>query len=208
MPNIIIFSQYDLIRYFFNEITSEVFNKESDKFDVSITICYSLSEFHESISLVDNARIILDADNLSKLDLLYIFSLINNKTKKSSVFLFIKEKNALNFLGEMRNLLTVFLYKNAPLELLKRMLEDFVLDRQVKKRDLKISSQLKGDCPLTQRENEVMHLILNGISNSDIAGLLNISHKTASAHRMKIYRKYNVNNLMGLYIQFKHDGVR
>ncbi|ELI7923967.1 helix-turn-helix domain-containing protein [Yersinia enterocolitica] len=208
MPNIIIFSQYDLIRYFFNEITSEVFNKESDKFDVSITICYSLSEFHESISLVDNARIILDADNLSKLDLLYIFSLINNKTKKSSVFLFIKEKNALNFLGEMRNLLTVFLYKNAPLELLKRMLEDFVLERQVKKRDLKISSQLKGDCPLTQRENEVMHLILNGISNSDIAGLLNISHKTASAHRMKIYRKYNVNNLMGLYIQFKHDGVR
>ncbi len=108
----------------------------------------------------------------------------------------------------MRNLLTVFLYKNAPLELLKRMLEDFVLERQVKKRDLKISSQLKGDCPLTQRENEVMHLILNGISNSDIAGLLNISHKTASAHRMKIYRKYNVNNLMGLYIQFKHDGVR
>ncbi|MGM7745433.1 helix-turn-helix domain-containing protein [Yersinia enterocolitica] len=208
MPNIIIFSQYDLIRYFFNEITSEVFNKESDKFDVSITICYSLSEFHESISLVDNARIILDADNLSKLDLLYIFSLINNKTKKSSVFLFIKEKNALNFLGEMRNLLTVFLYKNAPLELLKRMLEDFVLERQVKKRDLKISSQLKGDCPLTQRENEVIHLILNGISNSDIAGLLNISHKTASAHRMKIYRKYNVNNLMGLYIQFKHDGVR
>ncbi|MGM7971485.1 helix-turn-helix domain-containing protein [Yersinia enterocolitica] len=208
MPNIIIFSQYDLIRYFFNEITSEVFNKESDKFDVSITICYSLSEFHESISLVDNARIILDADNLSKLDLLYIFSLINNKTKKSSVFLFIKEKNALNFLGEMRKLLTVFLYKNAPLELLKRMLEDFVLERQVKKRDLKISSQLKGDCPLTQRENEVMHLILNGISNSDIAGLLNISHKTASAHRMKIYRKYNVNNLMGLYIQFKHDGVR
>ncbi|EPC7976116.1 helix-turn-helix domain-containing protein [Yersinia enterocolitica] len=208
MPNIIIFSQYDLIRYFFNEITSEVFNKESDKFDVSITICYSLSDFYESISLVDNARIILDADNLSKLDLLYIFSLINNKTKKSSVFLFIKEKNALNFLGEMRNLLTVFLYKNAPLELLKRMLEDFVLERQVKKRDLKISSQLKGDCPLTQRENEVMHLILNGISNSDIAGLLNISHKTASAHRMKIYRKYNVNNLMGLYIQFKHDGVR
>ncbi|MGM7910984.1 response regulator transcription factor [Yersinia enterocolitica] len=208
MSNIIIFSKYDLIRYFFNEITSEVFNKESDKFDVSITICYSLSEFHESISLVDNARIILDADNLSKLDLLYIFSLINNKTKKSSVFLFIKEKNALNFLGEMRNLLTVFLYKNAPLELLKRMLEDFVLDRQVKKRDLKISSQLKGDCPLTPREKEVMHLILTGISNADIADLLNISHKTASAHRMKIYRKYNVNNLMGLYIQFKHDGVR
>ncbi|EPN8541740.1 LuxR C-terminal-related transcriptional regulator [Yersinia enterocolitica] len=41
-----------------------------------------------------------------------------------------------------------------------------------------------------------------------MADLLNISHKTASAHRMKIYRKYNVNNLMGLYIQFKHDGVR
>ncbi|EKN6183208.1 LuxR family transcriptional regulator, partial [Yersinia enterocolitica] len=75
MPNIIIFSQYDLIRYFFNEITSEVFNKESDKFDVSITICYSLSDFYESISQVDNARIILDADNLNKLDLLYIFSL-------------------------------------------------------------------------------------------------------------------------------------
>lgn len=208
MSNIIIFSQYDLIRYFFNEIASEIFNNKSDKSDVSITICYSLSEFHESISQVDNARIILDADNLKKLDLLYIFSLISNKAKKSNVFLFIKEQNALNSLGEMRKIPTVFLYKNAPLELLKRMLEDFVLDRRVKKRDLKISSQLKGDCPLTQREKEVMHLILTGISNADIAELLNISHKTASAHRMKIYRKYNVNNLMGLYIQFKHDGVR
>ncbi len=61
---------------------------------------------------------------------------------------------------------------------------------------------------LQKTEKEVMHLILTGISNADIADLLNISHKTASAHRMKIYRKYNVNNLMGLYIQFKHDGVR
>lgn len=207
MPNIIIFSQYDLIRYFFNEIISEIFNNKSDEPDVSITICYSLSEFHESISQVDNARIILDADNLNKFDLLYIFSLISNKTKKSNVFLFIKEQNALNFLGEMRRLPTVFLYKNAPLELLKRMLQDFILERRVKKRDLKISSKLKGDCPLTPREKEVMHLILTGISNADIAKLLNISHKTASAHRMKIYRKYNVNNLMGLYVQFKHDGV-
>ncbi|MFJ1228403.1 response regulator transcription factor [Yersinia proxima] len=77
----------------------------------------------------------------------------------------------------------------------------------MKKRDLQISSKLKGDCPLTQREKEVIHLILTGVSNADIAELLNISHKTASAHRMKIYRKYNVNSLMGLYIQFKHGDL-
>ncbi|HHH0336601.1 TPA: LuxR family transcriptional regulator, partial [Yersinia enterocolitica] len=89
MSNIIIFSKYDLIRYFFNEIITEIFNNQSNKSDVSITICYSLSDFYESISQVDNARIILDADNLNKLDLLYIFSLISNKAKKSNVFLFI-----------------------------------------------------------------------------------------------------------------------
>ncbi|WP_227725988.1 helix-turn-helix transcriptional regulator [Yersinia proxima] len=186
---------------------SGILDNESNEFHSSITICASLSELHKLISVIDNARIIFDADNISKLDLLYIFSLINNKTKKSNVFLFVKEQNALNFPEEMKKLPEVFLYKNAPLELLKRILEDFVLDRKVKKRDLQISSKLKGDCPLTQREKEVIHLILTGVSNADIAELLNISHKTASAHRMKIYRKYNVNSLMGLYIQFKHGDL-
>lgn len=111
MSNIIIFSKYDLIIYFFNEIITEIFNNQSNKSDVSITICYSLSDFYESISQVDNARIILDADNLNKLDLLYIFSLISNKAKKSNVFLFIKEQNALNSLGEMRKIPTVFYTK-------------------------------------------------------------------------------------------------
>lgn len=46
--------------------------------------------------------------------------------------------------------------------------------------------------PLTERENQVLQLILSGKSNKEIAGVLFISENTVKVHARNIYAKYDV----------------
>ncbi len=47
---------------------------------------------------------------------------------------------------------------------------------------------------LTPREREVLALLVKGLSNSEIAGRLNVSHATAKAHVSNILAKLGVSN--------------
>lgn len=47
---------------------------------------------------------------------------------------------------------------------------------------------------LTQREEEVLNLLLQGYSNNKIAEILSVSVHTAKAHVDSIFRKFNVHN--------------
>lgn len=47
---------------------------------------------------------------------------------------------------------------------------------------------------LTQRELDIFYLISEGMSNKEIASVLNISHKTVSVHRYNIMFKLRINN--------------
>lgn len=47
---------------------------------------------------------------------------------------------------------------------------------------------------LTEREREVLDLLLAGRSNKEVAELLNISHRTVEVHRSKIMRKTGARN--------------
>ena len=47
---------------------------------------------------------------------------------------------------------------------------------------------------LTQREVEISNLIRNGLSNKEIGGLLNISHKSVETHRNHIRKKLGIVN--------------
>jgi DNA-binding NarL/FixJ family response regulator len=51
---------------------------------------------------------------------------------------------------------------------------------------------------LSSREREVLHLIAEGQSSKEIAGILNISVKTVSFHRENIKRKLGVRTIAGL----------
>ena len=51
---------------------------------------------------------------------------------------------------------------------------------------------------LTDREVEVLQLVAEGKSNSEIASLLNISIKTVSTHRAHIMKKLDIHNALGL----------
>ena len=45
---------------------------------------------------------------------------------------------------------------------------------------------------LTDREREVLHLVVKGLSNKLIAKELNISHRTVEQHRSRIFDKLGV----------------
>lgn len=51
---------------------------------------------------------------------------------------------------------------------------------------------------LTKREIEILKLIAEGYSNTEIGNMLYISHRTVDTHRTNIMRKLNVKNIAGL----------
>jgi DNA-binding CsgD family transcriptional regulator len=49
-----------------------------------------------------------------------------------------------------------------------------------------------GECPLTEREVEVLRLVAAGLTNREIAGKLKISEKTVARHLSNIFTKLNL----------------
>ena len=64
--------------------------------------------------------------------------------------------------------------------------------------DRRVPRTLSKTQTLTLREKEVLHLVADGKSNKEVAGMLNISVKTAEAHRINIMRKLNAHSVVDL----------
>ena len=62
----------------------------------------------------------------------------------------------------------------------------------------KSSDQKRSSIRLTNRENEVLHLIVKGLTTSEIASKLFVSPTTAETHRKNLLRKLDVRNTAGL----------
>lgn len=83
-------------------------------------------------------------------------------------------------------------------DLLSRIVRALELDNQIharRQRDGAISHRLEQ---LTQREREVMDLVVAGKLNKQIADDLNISMKTVEAHRARVMEKMGVRTLAEL----------
>jgi len=59
---------------------------------------------------------------------------------------------------------------------------------------------------LTQREKEILELLLNGMCNKEIASALHISEKTVETHLVHIYRKCGVSRRIEILLQHKNQG--
>lgn len=55
---------------------------------------------------------------------------------------------------------------------------------------------------LTPRQLEIVALLAEGRSNSNIATILSISHQTVKAHLHKVFRKMNLDNRIQLAVVF------
>lgn len=51
---------------------------------------------------------------------------------------------------------------------------------------------------LTERQRAVCDLLIEGLSNKEISERLGISHRTVEAHRIAVFRKYGVRNVVEL----------
>lgn len=72
-----------------------------------------------------------------------------------------------------------------------------ILNKLVNERTVK-SSLIEQ--PLTNRENDVLIEICNGLSNAKIADKLNISKRTVDKHRENLLEKTNSSNAVGLVV--------
>jgi len=85
-------------------------------------------------------------------------------------------------------------------EVSRMLVEDYV--REIKTRGAQDSYEL-----LTAREKEVLHLLAEGKSNKDIAGLLHMSPYTVETHRRNLQEKLNLHSFAELILYAVRKGV-
>ena len=81
-------------------------------------------------------------------------------------------------------------------ELLDRVNAAFELDRKNRQRSREIERRRAYFAALTDRETEIIDLLVTGDSSKTIAQKLNISPKTVDIHRANIMRKLNVGSVV------------
>jgi len=80
-------------------------------------------------------------------------------------------------------------------DLLARIEKALARERERSERQSKNQSYIDRAASLTQREREVMLLVVEGNLNKQIADTLNISMKTVEAHRARVMEKMGVDSL-------------
>lgn len=83
-------------------------------------------------------------------------------------------------------------------DLLSRITRALEVDNQIAARQQRNSAVAHRLELLTQREREVMHLVVAGKLNKQVADELNISMKTVEAHRARVMEKMGVRTLAEL----------
>lgn len=73
------------------------------------------------------------------------------------------------------------------------------LDELVKKYELLDDHNYMDQIYFTERESEIMKMIVQGSTSNEIADYLQVSKRTIDKHRESIMKKANVKNLMELY---------
>jgi DNA-binding NarL/FixJ family response regulator len=80
------------------------------------------------------------------------------------------------------------------------LVEDYV--REIKTRGVEDTYEL-----LTSREREVLHLLLEGRSNKEIAASLSLSPYTVETHRRNLQEKLNLHSFAELILYAVRKGI-
>jgi len=85
-------------------------------------------------------------------------------------------------------------------EVSRMLVEDYM--REIKARGVQDSYEL-----LTVREREILHLLAEGKSNKDVAGMLGLSLYTVETHRRNLQEKLNLHSLAELILYAVRKGL-
>jgi DNA-binding NarL/FixJ family response regulator len=108
------------------------------------------------------------------------------------------------FIAEMiKNGASGYLFKNADKEEILLAIYtvtngEIYLNEEAEKSYYKTTQSNEKKLLLTKREKEVLKLIVDGLSNTEIGKQLFISIDTVDTHRKNLYAKLNVKNIAGL----------
>ena len=110
--------------------------------------------------------------------------------------------------------LTQIIYKYIPGERLNEEMMELVFDIMQLSRDLEKHAMIEEmlllppeDYDLSDREQEVLELVAQGLSSKEIAARLNIAVNTVNTHRKSITRKTGIKSVAGLavYVMLKKN---
>ena len=87
---------------------------------------------------------------------------------------------------------------------LSHKITDKIVDRLVRRRSTPADP---GDFKITKREIEILNQIKIGLSTTQIAGKLHISHRTVETHRTNLFKKLIVKNSIELINKAKHLSI-
>ena len=106
--------------------------------------------------------------------------------------------------------LTQIIYKYLPGERLGEEMMELVFDILQLSRDLEKHAEIEElmltppeDYQLSDREQEVLELVAQGLSSKEIAARLNIAVNTVNTHRKSITRKTGIKSVAGLAVYWK-----
>lgn len=103
--------------------------------------------------------------------------------------------------------LTQIIYKYLPGDRLNEEMMELVFDILQLSRDLEKHAMIEElllvpqeDCSLSDREQEVLELVAQGLSSKEISARLNIAVNTVNTHRKSITRKTGIKSVAGLAV--------
>jgi DNA-binding NarL/FixJ family response regulator len=163
----------------------------------------------EALKLLESKKpdIVLTDIQMPKLNGLEIVSRLHQSKSKTKAIVISMYANEEYVFRAIKNGAAGYLLKDAPPEELEQairaaMLGERYLDSRIAP---KVNDYLRraglGQDPLdtlTPRQREVLQLVVQGYSNKDIAGLLEVSIKTVEAHRAQIMETLDLHDLPGL----------
>ncbi|CQJ04967.1 helix-turn-helix transcriptional regulator [Yersinia frederiksenii] len=206
MINIIIFSKIEFINVAIRSLIENIIKSDMKKRDMYFYTCSSLADFYNYLAVIENPYTIFDSDGVINNHEMLIFLSVKKFLYNIPMFVLCKDTESYDVYKSSALPSQLIVSKIEKIEVIQYYLRCFFLSpkgsldvnfNQIGK--LKIS-----ELPyLTQRQKEVLRLVLLGFTNQGISDQLNVSSKTVSAHRMAIYTKFNVSSLSSLYRKVK-----
>lgn len=147
--------------------------------------------------------LILDI-GLPQVDGLQLLKKIRRHYPQQRIIIYTAQEEALYARLAYQSGASGFVHKGASLEKLVRCIEQVMQGERVFPPSLGDEQEENGPGPsLTAKELQVLALLSKGLSNLQIAEMLNISNKTVSTHKKNILRKTGAANLLELAAVFK-----
>ncbi|MGP2514556.1 LuxR C-terminal-related transcriptional regulator [Yersinia sp. 2545 StPb PI] len=195
--NCVIFSQCNLITFSFKVLLSEILKLSSPSVDSDIKV-------HNSINIMIKEMdanpwlILLDINGMYHQDVHSI--LLKIKCFENATVILYCENYA--DLCNLPVIYDAFLYRDSKLNDIKKTLKICcnTIDSTNK---MKCVETILAKSQLTKRESETLKFIISGLNNNQIAKKLFISHKTVSAYRRSICRKFDIENLNLYYLKYR-----